>query len=81
MGAWRNEFYATNSQDITKSDSTDLSGVMAVYVGGAGNLAVKFSGDTNAVTFTAVPVGTIIRGQFARVMNTNTTATLLVGLS
>jgi len=63
---------------ITPSDATVVA-FDAIYVGGAGNLAVKtYSG--NVLTFTAPPVGSIIRIRCNRVMAA-TTATLLVGLS
>jgi hypothetical protein len=64
---------------ITPSDSTVLpSGIQGVWVGGAGNLVVKGLDGVTA-TFTAVPAGTLIRGQFTRVMAA-TTATSLVAL-
>ena len=70
----------TQAFAITPSDTTPMT-CRAIYVGGAGNVALK-SAYGAAVTFTAVPVGTILpvgldNGQ---VMATNTTATLLVGL-
>lgn len=64
---------------VTPSDSTDLTGCRGVYVGGAGNVAVRMvNGGT--VTFTAVPVGTTLDVAVDRVMSTNTTATLLIAL-
>lgn len=63
---------------ITPSD-TVLQAYSGIYIGGAGNLAVVMeSGDT--VTFTAPPVGTILPIRVTKVMATNTTATLLIGL-
>lgn len=63
---------------ITPSD-TVLQQWSGIYVGGAGNVAVTMeSGDV--VTFTAPPVGTILPIRVIRVMATNTTATLLIGL-
>lgn len=63
---------------ITTSD-TVLQQWSAIYVGGAGNVAVTMeSGDV--VTFTAPPVGTVLPIRVSRVMATNTTATLLIGL-
>ena len=52
----------------------------AIYVGGAGNIAVVNEDDT-VVTFTAVPVGAILPVTSKRVNAVGTTATLLVGLS
>ncbi len=66
---------------ITPSNSTILTGTVnkAIWVGGAGNVAIMLVGDLVATTLTAVPAGTRIVGNFARVMATNTTATLIVG--
>lgn len=63
---------------ITPNDSVDLTCVTrSIYVGGAGAIAVIGpEGDT--VTFAAVPVGTQLRIQAARVKSTGTTATNLV---
>jgi hypothetical protein len=64
---------------ITPSDATLLLDVRGIYVGGAGNVAVTLvSGEV--VTFTAVPVGTILPVKVTKVMATNTTATLMLGL-
>lgn len=65
---------------ITPAD-TDLTNVVnALYVGGAGNVAIMAADDSAAVTLTAVPAGSIIPIQCKRVMATNTTATGIVGL-
>lgn len=64
---------------VTKSDVTVLpSKTVEIYVGGVGDVALLFWGDTAAVTFSAVPAGTTIRGNVQKVMSTNTTATLMV---
>ena len=65
---------------VTPSDSTDLTGVRAIYVGGAGNVALRAIGDSSAVTLSSVPAGTIIPVQIDRVMSTNTTATSIVAI-
>lgn len=66
---------------VTASDSTDLTGARAVYVGGTGDVALRAIGSgESAVTFTAVPVGTIIPVRIDRVMATNTTATAIVAI-
>ena len=66
---------------ITPSDSTVFATpTRYIYVGGAGNVAIKGAGDTVAVTLTAVPVGTMLEVCAQQVMATNTTATNLVGL-
>jgi hypothetical protein len=50
-----------------------------VYVGGAGNVAVKTVGG-QSVTFTAPPVGTFLWVRGTHVLATGTTATNLVAL-
>lgn len=69
-----------NAASVTKSDSTEVK-FRALYIGGAGDVAVKMFGDSGAVTFKAVPVGTILPVAVKRVMSTNTDATLIIGLS
>jgi hypothetical protein len=71
--------YST-AKAITPSD-TASNKFKAIYVGGAGNLAVTDIGNGAAVTFTAPPVGSIIPIETSLVMATNTTATLLIGLN
>jgi hypothetical protein len=69
------DFYA-----ITPNDSTDLATpIRSIYVGGAGNLAVKNVAGTT-ITFTGLVVGQILPIATSRVMATGTTATLLIGL-
>jgi hypothetical protein len=69
---------------VTKSDTDKFmpatgGKINALYIGGAGNVAVRtLTG--RVITFTAVPVGTILPIQCERVMSTNTTATLIIGL-
>lgn len=65
---------------ITPSDSVPNI-CQAIYVGGAGNIALKPLEGGTAVTFTAVPVGTILPVNCYYLMATNTTATLLIGLN
>ena len=62
----------------TPSDATDVSGCYGIYVGGAGDVAVKGLGQATAVTLVGVAAGTIIPGRFSRIMSTNTTATDIV---
>lgn len=66
---------------VTKSDTADqgLSGCRGLYIGGAGDVTVILKDDTAAVTFSAVPVGTILPLQVKRLMNA-TTATLVLAL-
>lgn len=72
---------ATNAAVVTPSDSTDFAfGVSkALYVGGTGNMVVVTQGG-DAVTFSAIPVGTIIPIQAKRINSTSTTATLIVAM-
>lgn len=66
---------------ITKSDTTVISPpTNYVYVGGAGDLAVLMANDTVAVTLSAVPAGTLLSIRVQKVMSTNTTATLVIGM-
>lgn len=71
---------AANAAAVTASDTTVLAGVRSLYVGGGGNVAVRFPGNSTAVVFTAVPAGAILPIQAERVMSTNTTATAIVAL-
>lgn len=71
-------FSARRLAAVTPSDSTDLTGVRAVWVGGAGNLVLKGVDDSAAVTL-VVPAGVLIPVFVARVMAA-TTATSLVAL-
>jgi len=65
---------------ISPSDSTYLTEIpRALYVGGAGDLAV-ITRAGNAVTFKSVPAGTIIPQRVKMVKSTNTTATFIVGM-
>lgn len=64
---------------ITPSDTAGNS-YRAIYVGGAGNVAVVTAGG-DTVTFTAPPVGSIIPVETQKVLSTGTTATLLVGMA
>jgi len=71
-------FSARRLAAVTPSDSTDLTGVRAIWVGAAGNLVLKGVDDSSAVTL-VVPAGVLIPVFVARVMAA-TTATSLVAL-
>jgi hypothetical protein len=71
---------AHGAQAVTPSDSTVLPGTRALYVGGAGNVAVVMSGNGATITFTGVTAGFILPVQVTKVMATNTTATNIVAL-
>ena len=67
---------------VTPSDTT-LVTCRAIYVGGAGNVAVSTApAGGSAIVFTAPPVGSIIPLELneGRIMATGTTATLLIAL-
>lgn len=66
---------------ITPSDSVELPFIpRGIYVGGAGNIAVKLLDDDNAVTLVGCLAGSILPIRPKNVMATNTTATNLVAL-
>lgn len=65
---------------VTKSDTTRLDTTRGVWVGGAGDLAVIFAGDTAAVTLVGVNAGTLLPIQVIKVMSTNTSASDIVAL-
>jgi hypothetical protein len=72
---------AVNGAAITPNDSTPLTQpTRMIYVGGAGDLTVILVGDTAAITFKAVPVGTVLNVRASTVKATGTTATNLVAL-
>jgi hypothetical protein len=65
---------------ITKSDTTVFAQpTRAVWVGGAGNLAVVYL-DGTTDTITGVPAGTMLNIRVTQVMSTNTTASEISGL-
>lgn len=65
---------------VVPSDSTELSGVRALYIGVSGDVAVVTKGKTTAVTFKSVPIG-ILPVQCYKVLSTGTTATNIVALA
>lgn len=69
----------TKAVAVTPNDSTVVN-ARALYIGGAGNVTIKTDAAATAVTFTAPPVGTVLKVQAHQVMATNTTATLIVAL-
>jgi hypothetical protein len=71
---------AVSQVAITKSDTTVYDPPLkALWVGGAGDVAVVAADDTAAVTISGVNGGQIIPVSISKVMSTNTTATLMVG--
>jgi len=73
---------ASQAVAITPTDGVDLtSNTRALWVGGAGTLAVIMAGDGSSVTFSGIPAGTLLPIQVSRVSATGTSATLIVGLN
>lgn len=64
---------------VTPHDSNS-NAYRALYIGGAGNVAVVAVDDTSAVTLVGVPAGTVLPIATSKVMSTNTTATSIVGI-
>ncbi len=72
---------AASAVAVTPSDTTVLTrGCRALWIGGAGTVAVVMANDTAPVSLASVPAGTLMPVQAAKVMATNTTATLIVAL-
>lgn len=63
---------------VTPSDATVLQKTRALYVGGAGNMAVRIGGST--VLFSGIPAGTLLELEVDQVLATSTTATLITAL-
>jgi hypothetical protein len=72
-------FSARRIAAVTPSDSTDLTGVRALWVGGTGNLSIKCVDDTAAVTIVIPNAGVLLPLFISRVMAA-TTATSIVAL-
>lgn len=76
----QNTLPASRAFAVSPNDSTDLTNyTRALYIGGAGAVKVDTTGG-DTVTFSAVPVGTVLPICVKRVYNTGTTATLIIGL-
>ena len=72
-------FSARRVAAVTPSDSTDLTGARAVWVGGTGNLVVKCVDDASAVTI-LIPSGGVLLPLFLSRVMAATTATSIVVL-
>lgn len=74
------DFPARVGITVTPSDSTNLAGTRGLYVGGAGNVSVRFIGQPNeTIVLATVPAGTLLPICVTRVMGA-TTATTIVAL-
>lgn len=72
---------ASGAFAVTPADATYLTSVRGLYIGGAGDVTVEMLNPETAgatVTFSAVPVGTVLPIAVERVLATGTTATLIV---
>lgn len=67
---------------VTASDTAELPGGVcrALWIGGAGNVAVISENDTSAVTLVGCAAGQVVPVRARQVMSTNTTATSIVAL-
>ena len=74
-----NMYGATGGVAVTASDATDLGSTRALWVGGAGNLAVRFVDTATTITLVGVAAGTLLPLQVNKVMAA-TTATSIVAL-
>lgn len=70
---------ATGSVTVTPSDTTafDPPG-RALWVGGAGNVAVRMAGDESTPTIVGVAAGTMLSICVDKVLSTGTTATSII---
>lgn len=72
---------ATNGVVITPSNTAVFDPpTRAVYVGGTGNMQVRFVGGKDNVLFSTIPAGSILPIVVDRIYSTNTTATTIVAL-
>lgn len=70
-----------NAFAVTPNNTGELPFVTrALYVGGAGDVAVVLRKDGAPVTFVAVPAGSMLPLRVRQVLVTGTTATALVGI-
>lgn len=66
---------------VTPSDTVDLAYTAnALYVGATGTVRVRFRDESTAVTFSAVPAGTILPVIVDRVFATGTSASSIIAL-
>ena len=57
---------------VTPSDTTNLGSTRALWVGTGGDLSVRFTNDSSAVTIANVADGTLLPFRVARVMAATT---------
>lgn len=67
---------------ITPHDTNALAAeTRGLWIGGVGNVALRFAGDTTDTLISAVPAGTLLPFCVTHVRATLTTATLIIGLT
>jgi hypothetical protein len=67
---------------VVPDDNVELVQIpRALWIGGAGNVVLRFADDTAEVTLTGVPAGTLLSVQVKLVKATGTTATGIVAMS
>jgi hypothetical protein len=72
---------ARHAVAVTPDDSNDLANnARALWIGGAGNVALDFVGSGTNVVIVGVPAGTLLPFEIKRVRSTGTTATNIVAL-
>jgi len=72
-------YAASQGRAVTKSDTTVIPECRALWVGGAGDVAVVFADGGSAVTLSGVAAGSLLPIRVTKVMAA-TTATLIVAL-
>lgn len=72
---------AYGAESVTPHDSNGIAETRALYIGGAGDVKVDMAnGDDTAITFSAVPAGTILPIRVIKVYDTDTDATNILAL-
>lgn len=77
---------ASQGRAVTPTDNTSIPECRALWIGGAGNIVVKFADvqdvtvSGNTVTLVGVPAGTLLPIRVKCVNSTSTTATSIVAL-
>ena len=70
---------AARAVAVTPNDTTVIQTTRALWVGVAGNVAVRMAGDGLTITFTGAPIG-VLPVQVDKVLSTGTTATTILAL-
>jgi hypothetical protein len=85
VGLGRTDLTVVGMQDpvrscaaVTKSDDTTYDGGRGLYIGVTGDVVVILEGDSAAVTFKAVPAGTILPFEVNKVMAATTATDIVI---